>query len=77
MCIPYTARSKNNNNKMSILGIIGWVIVAAIVIVLVIYAIGLGRRAWKAVNLGIDMGAKELLSIKDNLYEGSIGLIKK
>lgn len=62
---------------MSILGIIGWVIVAAIVIVLVIYAIGLGRRAWKAVNLGIDMGAKELLSIKDNLYEGSIGLIKK
>lgn len=62
---------------MSILGIIGWLIVVIIIAVIVIYAIGLCRRAWDSIKSGADTDTKELLSVWDNLYEGSIGLFKK
>jgi hypothetical protein len=62
---------------MFILKLIGWIIVALLIAVIVVYIIGLCKRAAYAIKAGIGPTTKELLSPWDNLYAGSIGLFKK
>ncbi len=61
---------------MGLLGIIGGIIGVLFFLVIIVYAIGLVRRSWAAIKSGAEMDTKKQLSIKDNLYEGSIGMFK-
>ena len=61
---------------MGLLGIVGWILPIIIILVIVVYIIGLCRRAADAIKRGMEMSVKQILSPLDNLYEGSIGMFK-